>query len=62
MSMSLIDAIEKEKKMFTPKSGYNLVGLNDYELPGEQMYLIAHFNTIEEAEAAQETRKDTIIL
>ena len=38
------------------------VGLNDYEVPGEPMYLIAHFDTIEEAEAEQRTHKDTIIL
>jgi hypothetical protein len=50
------------RKMFTPDSGCNLFGLNDYELPGEQMYLIAHFNTIEDAEAAQRRHKDSMIL
>jgi hypothetical protein len=51
--MSLMDGIDLEIRIFTPPSGFNLVGLNDYELPGEQLYLIAHFSTIEEAEAAQ---------
>jgi hypothetical protein len=60
--MSLMDAIEKERKMFNPNSGFNLVGLNDYGLPGEQMYLIAHFETIEEAEIAQRKHKDSMIL
>jgi hypothetical protein len=60
--MSLIDAIKKERQLFTPKTGYTLVGLDCFELPGEQMYLIAHYDKRKDAEKAQEQHPDTIIL
>lgn len=36
-----------------PVSGVNLVGLDDFDLPGEQFYLIGNFPTMEESLTAQ---------
>lgn len=38
----------------TPKTGYNLVGIDDFEPFGEQLYFIRHYETYDAAEAAQE--------
>ncbi len=44
---------------FSPKTGFNVVGEDDFELPGERLFLLGHFATKEEAEAAaQEHRED----
>ena len=39
-----------EKKEMTPKSGYNIVELDDFAPLGEQLTCIEHFETREEAE------------
>jgi hypothetical protein len=44
------------KAQLIPETGYNLVGLDDFEPPGEELYLIAHFATRAEAERAMELR------
>lgn len=43
----------KQKKSLTPKKGYNLVGLDDYERAGAQLFLIGSFATLKDAEKAQ---------
>ena len=50
--MGLFEKMERHKREFIPTTGFNLVGLDDFELPGEELYLIAHYATREEAEAA----------
>jgi hypothetical protein len=42
-----------QKKEMTPKTGFNLVGLDDFEDPGEQLFLISSHKTEPEAKAAQ---------
>jgi len=42
----------KDKERHIPTSGFNVVGVDTYELPGEQMYLIGHYPTREGAEVA----------
>jgi hypothetical protein len=47
-------AIEKDIQRHLPKNGgYNLVGLDDFEEAGEQLYLVGNFKTKEEAEKAK---------
>jgi hypothetical protein len=41
---------------FTPTSGYNVVGVDDYELPGDELYLVAHVDTMAEAQTIVEQR------
>ncbi|AIC16941.1 hypothetical protein [Nitrososphaera viennensis] len=38
----------------TPKTGYNLVVIDDFEPFGEQLYTLGHYETYEAALAAQE--------
>ena len=45
-------SMQKDMKQFIPKEGFNLVGLDDFEMPGEQLYLIRSFQTRAEAEKA----------
>lgn len=42
-----------QKKEMTPKTGFNLVGLDDFEDPGEQLFLISSHKTEAEAKSAQ---------
>lgn len=51
--MKYILKMIEDKNRHTPVSGFNLVGLDDLEPPGEQLYLIGNFPTMEEALAAQ---------
>lgn len=48
-----MDKMRMDRDRHIPVSGFNLVGLDDFELPGEQLYLIGNFPTMEEALAAQ---------
>jgi hypothetical protein len=43
-------AIHDEKARFIPESGFNVVGEDDYEKPGERLYLVAHVESREEAD------------
>lgn len=43
------------KKKLIPESGFNVVGVDTYEKePGEELYLIAHCETLDEAKALKE--------
>lgn len=35
-----------------PESGYNVVAVDDYEVPGEQLFLVSHHEVKAEAEEA----------
>lgn len=45
-----------DKKKFIPKAGFNLVGLDDYEKPGEQLFLVKNYKDRSEAESALKAR------
>lgn len=47
------DLISDEIKKFTPDKGFNLVGIDDFGMPGESLYLIEHFDTKDDAIVAQ---------
>ena len=58
--MNLTKSIEAIKRN-TPKTGFNLVGVDTYEMPGEELYFISHHKTEAEANAAKASRdKDEI--
>jgi hypothetical protein len=53
------DALQKRldaKARMIPEAGFNLVGLDDYEQAGDELYLIDNFATRPEAEAAKTAR------
>ncbi len=54
----MIKKIEDEVERFTPKEGYNVVGEDDFEMPGERLHLLGHFKTREEAEASKKRHEE----
>ncbi len=48
----MLDKMRMDKIRFIPKVGFNVVGVDDFETIGEQLYRIGHYGTAEEAEAA----------
>lgn len=51
------DKMRSDKKRAVPVSGFNFVGCDDFEDPGEQLYVIRNFATRAEAEQAQKDYK-----
>ena len=59
----MIQEMFKDRERHTPAQGYAVVGVDRFELPGEQLYALETFPTLEEAEAyAAERGEDTVIL
>ena len=56
--MSFLDSAAAAVKKFTPKKGVNLVGIDDYEIPGEGYYLIGNFDDAETAKKFAATIHD----
>ncbi|MGH9856324.1 MAG: hypothetical protein ACRD4B_00635 [Acidobacteriota bacterium] len=57
-----LDKMMADRDKHTPKTGYNLVGIDDFEEPGKQLYLIGHFDTYDWALEAQKKYKgDSVI-
>ena len=50
-------AMLAQKKKMIPKEGYNLIGLDDYEKAGDQLFVIDHFKSKAEAEGAEKKYK-----
>ena len=48
--MTDLDKRLEAKEQFTPETGANLVGLDDFEAPGEELYLVGNFPTKQAAE------------
>ena len=51
------DQFEKEKMKLTPETGFNLVGMDYFENPGNQLYIIEHFEMYQDALNAKKDRK-----
>lgn len=49
---------EQEKLDLTPETGFNLVGIDPFEIPGKRLYFIEHFDRYQEALTAKKRRKD----
>lgn len=49
---------EQEKLALTPESGFNLVGIDPFEVPGKKLYLIEHFDMYQDALKAKNERKN----
>ena len=55
-SKSMFTKMSEEMDQLRPAAGFNLVGRDDFEDFGEQLYFIAHYATIEEAREARDRR------
>ena len=54
--MGMIEKMLDARRNLTPTEGFNLVGIDDFEPFGEELYLVGHFATKEEAIAEQQRR------
>jgi len=50
---SMMSLMAKNAEQCRPKKGFNLVGVDDYELPGEQLFVIKSFQDLDEAKEAE---------
>ena len=49
---------ENEKLALTPESGFNLVGIDPFEIPGKKLYFIEHFDFYQVALKAKKERRN----
>ena len=52
------DIFEKEKIKLTPKVGFDLVGIDYFAEPGNQLYLVEHFEMYQDALNAKKNKKN----
>ena len=52
------DELEKQKESLTPERGFNLVGIDYFENPNGQLYLIENFDMYQDALQAKKDRKN----
>ena len=58
MSVMSSEITEQEKLVLTPESGFNLVGIDPFEVSGKKLYLIQHFDMYQDALKAKKERKN----
>ena len=52
------DIFEKEKLNLTPETGFDLIGIDYFAEPGNQLYQIEHFEMYQDALNAKKDRKN----
>ncbi len=52
------NSLEQEKKHFTPEKGFNLVGIDYFDNPDGQLYLIENFEMYQDALNAKKIEKN----
>ncbi|QLH07569.1 hypothetical protein [Nitrosopumilus ureiphilus] len=52
------DKFKNEKIKLTPETGFNLVGMDYFAEPGNQLYLVEHFEMYQDALNAKKDRKN----
>ena len=52
------DTFQKEKINMTPEVGFDLVGIDYFVEPGNQLYLVEHFEMYQDALNAKKERKN----
>ena len=50
----------KDIEDHTPEEGYAVVGIDDFDIPGEQLFLIESFDNLKDAEAFAKSRSDEV--
>ena len=53
------DTFQKEKINMTPEVGFDLVGIDYFVEPGNQLYLVEHFEMYQDALNAKKERKNS---
>ena len=52
------EKLDQEKKKLTPENGFNLVGIDYFDNPDGQLYLIENFEMYQDALNAKKDRKN----
>ena len=52
------DIFQNEKIKLTPESGFDLIGIDYFAEPGNQLYLVEHFEMYQDALNAKKDRKN----
>ena len=52
------EELEKQKRELTPERGFNLVGIDYFENPNGQLYLIENFDLYQDALEAKKNKKN----
>ena len=52
------DRFDNEKRKLTPDTGFNLVSIDYFAEPGNQLYLVEHFEMYQDALNAKKDRKN----
>ncbi len=52
------EKLEQEKRKLTPEKGFNLVGIDYFDNPDGQLYLIENFEMYQDALNAKKDRKN----
>ncbi len=52
------DLFEKEKIKLTPDTGFDLIGIDYFADPGNQLYLVEHFEMYQDALNAKKDKKN----
>ena len=52
------DNFQEEKKKLTPDKGFDLIGIDYFAEPGNQLYLVEHFEMYQDALNAKKERKN----
>ena len=52
------DNFQNEKIKLTPDSGFDLIGIDYFAEPGNQLYLVEHFEMYQDALNAKKDRKN----
>ena len=52
------EKLDQEKKKLTPEKGFNLVGIDYFDNPDGQLYLIENFEMYQDALNAKKDRKN----
>ena len=53
-----LEITDDEKKLLTPESGFDLVGIDPFASVGSRLYLIEHFDMYQDALDAKKSRKN----
>ena len=52
------DKFKNEKRKLTPEIGFDLVGIDYFAEPGNQLYMVEHFEMYQDALNAKKDRKN----
>jgi len=62
ITVKAIDIMLKSREEFIPKTGFSVIGIDDFELIGEELYLVENFDNEEDAKKLANTNDNYFII